>query len=127
LDRFKEVNDAFGHQVGDEVLKCVVDVLRRELRSEDIVARYGGEEFAVIALAANAETGCELAERLRRRLEEASMPAGVSRMTITVGVAATSAMSSATLAQLIAGADEALYRGKQAGRNRVEVYRPIEV
>lgn len=121
LDHFKSVNDRFGHQAGDQVLKEVAAAITSEVRAEDVVARYGGEEFAVIALAAKAEDGYELGERLRLKVQGAVMPASVPRLTITVGVASTRDMPpGAPLAELIACADAALYRGKQNGRNRVE-------
>jgi diguanylate cyclase (GGDEF)-like protein len=121
LDRFKEVNDRFGHQVGDEALKRVAEVLKAEVRSEDIVARYGGEEFAVIALGADKSRGRELAERLRHRVAGSPMPAGMPGMTMSAGVSSTAGGDAPNdPSVLIARADEALYRAKNLGRNRVE-------
>jgi diguanylate cyclase (GGDEF)-like protein len=125
LDHFKDVNDRFGHQTGDEVLKRVAEALKQVVRAEDVVARYGGEEFAIIALAATAPNARDLAERLRMKVQAKPMPAGVPVMTITVGVASTLDLEpQAALSELIARADIALYRGKEGGRNRVEVHTP---
>jgi diguanylate cyclase (GGDEF)-like protein len=125
LDHFKRVNDRFGHQAGDEVLKRVAEALQNEVRAEDVVARYGGEEFAVIALGASAEKARDLGERLRKRVQAASWPAGIEGLTITIGVAATHGLKpDDPLSRLIGAADEALYRGKQKGRNRVELEAP---
>ncbi len=122
LDHFKRVNDRFGHQVGDEVLKRVAGVLSDEVRAEDVVARYGGEEFAVIALGADADRSRDLGERLRQRVARTEMPAFVEGITISIGVAATSvADPPQDIDALIARADQALYRAKAGGRNRVEV------
>jgi diguanylate cyclase (GGDEF)-like protein len=121
LDHFKSVNDRFGHQAGDEVLKEVASSIMAEVRAEDVVARYGGEEFAVIALGAKAQDGFELGERLRLKIQGRAMPASVPSMTITVGIASSRDLPpDAGLADLVASADAALYRGKQNGRNRVE-------
>ena len=124
LDHFKEINDRFGHQAGDEVLKRMGRVLRATLRSEDSLARYGGEEFAVIAIGANETSARDLAERLRQRVRGGSLPAGVPPVTITVGVASTVSLPPGSdLPFLLRAADEALYRGKAAGRDRVVIYR----
>jgi len=124
LDHFKSVNDKFGHQVGDEVLKKVAKVLKAVVRGEDVVARYGGEEFAIIALGANSKNARDLGERLRQRVLSTPMPCGVWEMTITIGIAATVSLDpEATLVDLIAQADKALYQGKDQGRNQVVVAR----
>ncbi len=123
IDHFKQVNDVYGHQAGDEVLRAVAEQLRESLREDDRVARYGGEEFAVIALGATTTNARELGERLRHRIQTAALPGGVTGVTITIGIAASDSPKPAqTHLELIAQADAALYRGKRNGRNRVEVH-----
>jgi diguanylate cyclase (GGDEF)-like protein len=120
LDHFKEVNDTFGHAAGDEVLKNVAECFRKGLRSVDLPGRYGGEEFAVFLPGADLEATLRVAERLRESL--ASWPVLPQdegfRITASFGVCAASAREM-TLDQLLAVADQALYRAKAGGRNRV--------
>jgi diguanylate cyclase (GGDEF)-like protein len=121
IDHFKRLNDKYGHQAGDAVLKKISAVLRETVRSFDVVARYGGEEFAAILPGTNAETAQEVAERIRRTIAET--PIWVAdekrvRVTISAGVA-TAPSNGGQPATLIKAADAALYRSKEAGRNRV--------
>jgi diguanylate cyclase (GGDEF)-like protein len=124
VDRFKAFNDGFGHQAGDAVLQGVAAALRRFARSEDAVCRYGGEEFAVIATGVDLAGGRALAERLRRAVEKAEIEheGRIHRVTASFGVAAHAGeAATGEPAALIRVADAALYRAKEAGRNRVEV------
>ncbi|MGH7165407.1 MAG: diguanylate cyclase [Nitrospiraceae bacterium] len=122
LDHFKLVNDTFGHQVGDIVLKTVAAALHRALKESDTLARYGGEEF--VAVLPQTDTGAALAvaERLRVAVEGLSLrklaPATPDHVTISVGVA-TYPTQAKTVQELIRLADEALYQAKSLGRNRV--------
>ena len=123
IDHFKSINDTHGHQVGDAVLSQVAEVLRVTVRRGDLVGRIGGEEFAVICLSSDAHGVMHLAERLRVAVERQAITAkGADRplhCTITIGVSHSFAQADAFDAA--AGeADAALYRGKAAGRNRVE-------
>ena len=121
LDHFKSINDRHGHQAGDMVLRESARRLRGALRAFDIAGRYGGEEFVVVAPRCGLEDAQALAERLRTSICETPMdaPAGLIRVTMSVGVAATAgAREPATLLGL---ADEALYRAKHGGRNKVEL------
>jgi diguanylate cyclase (GGDEF)-like protein len=121
VDNFKRVNDTWGHAAGDHVLQIVADVLRAELREIDLPARYGGEEFAVVLPDTTASGAEEAAERVRVALESRTIGDGRTRpqrVTASLGVAAT---AEGTLEELVAAADEALYRAKAAGKNRVEV------
>ena len=119
IDHFKRLNDGHGHQVGDEVLRVVGRVLRETCRRADVAARYGGEEFAVILPGADT-ADCTLAgERVRAALAEAAGPVPI---TVSVGVASARASSSSDA--LIRRADDALYRAKAQGRNRVCTARP---
>lgn len=121
LDRFKAINDRYGHLVGDSVLRQVGDILRREVRSVDTVARYGGEEFVVVLPETSVTGGLTFAERIRARIEahdfaEAGDPV---LATVSIGVAGVSGSESADSESLIALADKALYRAKNGGRNQV--------
>lgn len=116
VDRFKQFNDTYGHPVGDEVLRSVANILRSHVREIDIVARYGGEEFVVALPQTEMDGAFALAERLRCAIEEYPWP--LRAVTASFGVA-TIENDCEIAAHLIARADEALYRSKEAGRNRV--------
>jgi len=120
LDDFKLINDQYGHQAGDEVLRLFADVLRENVRDFDLPVRYGGEEFAVLL----PETGLDGAERLARRLQNALLRLRLREVggdeppvTASFGVAAFPSARSAE--ELLSAADGALYRAKAAGKNRV--------
>ncbi len=122
VDHFKHYNDTNGHPAGDAVLRGVAQILRDGRRMNDAVARYGGEEFAVLLPDTPRGAASGLAEALRARVEErefaqaGSQPLG--RLTISVGVAC-SPDDAASASELLQAADDALYRAKEAGRNRV--------
>ena len=119
VDRFKSVNDAHGHPVGDLVLRGVARVLAGEARGTDLVARYGGEEFALVMPETDGEGARVIAERMRTRLEEATFPteAGPLRVTLSLGIA-TYPEDGAEKARLVEVADACLYHAKRSGRNR---------
>jgi diguanylate cyclase (GGDEF)-like protein/PAS domain S-box-containing protein len=124
IDHFKSVNDRYGHLVGDTVLCAVAQTLHDSLRQVDILARYGGEEFVVLLPETDLQTARASAERLRaavaeRRIETANGPVSV---TLSLGVVAVDNGRSMTLEQLLDAADQMLYRAKQAGRDRVEIW-----
>ena len=118
-DHFKRVNDTFGHGAGDEVLKALVATGQQQLRSPDILGRLGGEEFAVLLPDTSLAQGLALAERFRQAVAERQVSAGDAsiRLTISLGVVALSAQDSTDSA--MERADQALYRAKACGRNRV--------
>ncbi|MBF0332187.1 MAG: diguanylate cyclase [Alphaproteobacteria bacterium] len=116
-DKFKLVNDTFGHQVGDQVLLALTRVVSAHIRTNDLLARLGGEEFAVLLPATDREGAAELAEKLRRAIEDYPMP-GAGRVTCSFGIA--EHRRGECEASLIERADSALYRAKRSGRNRVE-------
>jgi diguanylate cyclase (GGDEF)-like protein/PAS domain S-box-containing protein len=120
IDRFKDVNDRFGHAAGDEVLKAVADVLRRSTRDGDTVARMGGEEFVLVLPGAGAGQAAERAEEIRRDCAGLVHVLGGETVTVTVsaGVAA-GPLGGAASDALLDAADRALYAAKAAGRNRV--------
>ncbi len=121
LDYFKAINDTFGHQVGNEVLKITADILRRGVRDADVVARYGGEEFAIIAPEAPQDAAAEMAERLRASFaKDMKCPALRDQaVTASFGVASVDDARALTPADLIDLADRALYLAKHSGRDRV--------
>ena len=123
LDHFKAVNDSYGHVVGDEVLRGVSRILQREARAVDVVARFGGEEFVVVLPETGEEGAMSLAERIRSRVAETPPLSGGEygwlRVTVSIGVATVPSPRVNSPEDLIALADEALYRAKAQGRNRV--------
>ena len=122
IDNFKQVNDSFGHPVGDKVLKAVAERLQHSVRPFDTVARWGGEEFMVVMPESDLKIGAMVAERLRAKVEQSPVDTGAPTqsvaVTISVGVAATP-LDRFDPQSLIKRADEALYAAKEAGRNRV--------
>jgi diguanylate cyclase (GGDEF)-like protein len=117
LDNFKRVNDTYGHERGDAVLRDCAYELRKSLRSFELVYRVGGEEFLVLLPGVFLQEGLEVASRMREAVA-ASQPDGLD-MTISLGLAA-AAGTDVRYERLVRAADEALYRAKRAGRNRVE-------
>jgi len=118
VDRFKLLNDEFGHLLGDEVLRQVACLLSQLLRKSDVVCRYGGEEFLVLLPQTSTDQTLLVAEKLRHAVEEWKFPGVPRAVTISAGVA-TSPDHAATRDELLHAADEALYTAKQTGRNRV--------
>jgi two-component system, cell cycle response regulator len=124
IDHFKNINDTYGHPAGDHVLKQVATLLRRTIRTEDIFARFGGEEFALLMRDVDDQKALMLAERMRRKVEEASFVFAGKRIavTISIGIGTTNSSSETAIqtpAELIEQADQSLYRAKRTGRNRV--------
>lgn len=117
IDRFKNINDTYGHEVGDLVLKRVAFVMGQELRDADLLCRQGGEEFVVMLPNADIARARDVAERIRGAIEAATMPERVS-LTISLG-ATTYAEGDDNVEDVIARADKAMYQAKQEGRNRV--------
>jgi diguanylate cyclase (GGDEF)-like protein len=122
VDKFKAVNDSYGHLAGDQLLAEVGKRLSEQLRTSDVKCRYGGDEFLLILPDTPAGGARQVAESLRYELSRISMPAGDSEVTMTVSVGVVTASKNELDAQaLIARADKALYRAKHAGRNRVYI------
>ncbi|MBD8526204.1 GGDEF domain-containing protein [Pseudomarimonas arenosa] len=121
IDHFKRINDSYGHDVGDEVIRAMAALLKSVVRGGDDAGRWGGEEFIVLLPEVTAEAACGVAERIRRQSEalcveyaEAEAPV---RFTVSLGVAEW--QPSESIEQLVKRADEALYQAKSEGRNRV--------
>jgi diguanylate cyclase (GGDEF)-like protein len=119
VDHFKHINDRFGHDCGDLVLQGIADVIRREVRHSDLAARWGGEEFLVLLPQARTEVAWGVAERIRQRLTDVtqSLERGPARVTATLAVC--EIRDCEAFASALERADQALYRGKQEGRDRV--------
>ena len=119
LDRFKEINDTYGHLAGDKTLLAVADVLRKELRTDDAISRYGGEEFVALLPDLDQTSAAVVADRVRARIA-AIAATGPLRVTASIGVS--TASSGAALDSLIEAADAAMYAAKAAGRDRIHVH-----
>lgn len=128
IDHFKSINDRYGHDAGDLVLKNTSDTLRRHARTEDIACRYGGEEFLLVLSGASQNTTCERAETVRLAVEKqvATLANGtsVTGTTISLGIAMYPTHGE-TWQAAVGVADQALYRAKDQGRNRVVVADPV--
>jgi diguanylate cyclase (GGDEF)-like protein len=123
IDHFKKVNDTFGHQQGDVVLTLLAEATRKSLRSYDVAARYGGEEFVLLLPETTLAQGIIVAERLRRGVEGMKLAPPMERETLTIslGVSSYPGRDIDSVESLIKAADDALYRAKEKGRNRIEV------
>lgn len=117
LDKFKSINDKFGHQVGDDVLRQFSDLLQESIREVDLVARYGGEEFVLLLNGVGIETAAVVVERIRFAVESLKFSEQKLAMTISVGI--TEYRAPETTKETLDRADKLLYRAKQEGRNRV--------
>lgn len=128
IDRFKNVNDTYGHQAGDLILIRLGQLLRDSVRASDVAARYGGEEFAVLLTTSGKEEAMSFSENLRRKVESTWIPVPGTetplQVTVSIGVAVYPADGNSTT-DLIRSADGALYEAKQAGRNRTVGAREI--
>jgi len=121
IDNFKRINDTYGHNIGDIVLKKVADIAKKTLRRGDIFARWGGEEFVVLLPRSDLEAARKVAEKLRKAIESLKIPEiGNQKVTASFGV--TVIKPGERLEEAIFRADMALYRAKRKGKNRVEVH-----
>ncbi len=121
LDHFKRINDNYGHLAGDKVLKIIATVLRKRLRGPDFIARFGGEEFVLLLPATPPAVGAKLLENLRAAIEACPFHFKGERVTITISMGMTTFRSGEHSDLVLKRADQALYRAKNAGRNRVEL------
>jgi two-component system, sensor histidine kinase LadS len=126
LDHFKQINDTHGHPAGDACLQAIIGPIQSELRQSDVIGRYGGEEFVVILSSADAAAAQPIAERIRQRVAEISVPGfgAPIHLTCSIGIA-TSDMLGVWGEHLIARADEAVYAAKRCGRNCVQIAAPM--
>ncbi len=126
-DKFKSVNDTYGHQAGDYVLKTTADIVKHTLRANDIIGRYGGEEFIIALTCLETKNAKDIAERIRGLIEahEFAFNGKVIPFTISLGIAEAHPYS-LQIEDVISNADKALYHAKSVGRNRVELFTDIE-
>jgi diguanylate cyclase (GGDEF)-like protein len=123
LDRFKEVNDTYGHDVGDLLLRNVASLLRSELRAVDVVARFGGDEFAVVLPDTGRDGAWSVASRVRERIAEHRFLASDLidvRLTASVGIATLPDVARSA-EELVGAADRAMYKVKMSGKNGIHL------
>jgi diguanylate cyclase (GGDEF)-like protein len=120
LDFFKQVNDLYGHNVGDDVLKETCEIIKKCIRSSDLIIRFGGEEFLVLMLDINAGETSQIAGKIRETIEKTKIKVsdGVIKKTISIGISEFP-LDTESFWQAINFADAALYKAKETGRNRV--------
>ena len=121
LDHFKAINDGYGHDVGDHVLKSVGELLKSMSRDGDVAARFGGEEFVILLVQCDSQNAERKAEDIRARIEELN-PQGI-RVTASIGVTTLVPSAGWRFDDLFKQADKAVYRAKAAGRNRIETHK----
>jgi diguanylate cyclase (GGDEF)-like protein len=119
IDHFKNVNDTYGHDVGDKVIKNIVDIVKKNIRNIDIFVRWGGEEFIILCPETDSLSAATLAQKLRSAIDDASFDK-VGNITCSFGVA--SFKDNESKDSFIKRSDSALYKAKDEGRNRVVVF-----
>lgn len=119
VDHFKRVNDTYGHSIGDRLLQEIAKTIAGQCRTTDLPARYGGEEFAILVPDEPASSAARLAERCRREIEKIRLPLKTETFTATASFGVADARGTRSPEALVDRADEALYRAKSAGRNKV--------
>ena len=122
IDHFKQVNDRYGHPMGDRVIKSLALFLKQRLRKSDHIGRYGGEEFAVVLPDTDAATAARVLDDIRRRFAEIHFPAQPQDLSCSFSCGIAELQGEQEAKALASHADEALYRAKHAGRNRVETF-----
>ena len=126
IDFFKKVNDTYGHASGDTVLRTIASIIKEHLRESDIPARYGGEEFAVLLPYTHIEEAQIVGERLRKAVEEASIPIDKKNINVTISMGLAEFEPTLTGEELFKNADNALYEAKESGRNRVCIEKNVK-
>ncbi len=121
IDKFKNFNDTYGHEAGDEVLKMVANTYKNIVRNTDLIGRWGGEEFIAVFAGVNEENLFELAEKIRIMVEASSVRNGENELKVTISSGATLFEETDTIDSVIERADELLYASKSNGRNKVTV------
>ncbi|OGP66176.1 MAG: hypothetical protein A3K22_06370 [Deltaproteobacteria bacterium RBG_16_42_7] len=124
IDHFKNINDTYGHDIGDKILKRVSGIMTSEMRSGEVLARFGGEEFIVCLCEANEKEAIVAAERMRKAVEDANLIEDDNpvKVTISIGVVIYPLQGLENSDNVIKAADEALYHAKKTGRNKVVLY-----
>jgi len=121
IDRFKQVNDVYGHDTGDGVLKMVAKTLASNLRSDDFIGRWGGEEFVAVITDTDNKSLYGIAEKLRALVSQSSFTTDRGSVSATISAGATVAKRGETMEQLIKRADRLMYESKSSGRNFVTI------
>ncbi|MBC7174112.1 MAG: GGDEF domain-containing protein, partial [Polyangiaceae bacterium] len=126
IDQFKRINDTYGHAAGDDVIRAVARLLSESTRATDLSGRLGGEEFVLVLDGSDADFAATVGERVRASVESTRFPlsSGELCVTISVGITTQPAGEHRSIDQLLREADDALYRSKRTGRNRVTVFAP---
>ncbi|MDF2179659.1 sensor domain-containing diguanylate cyclase [Aliiglaciecola sp. CAU 1673] len=119
IDRFKDVNDTYGHNVGDDVIRIVSRLMQQGMRKQDFVGRWGGEEFVMLLPETDLELARQVAERIRLSIAERPIALGNLKLHVTLSFGVTHTTQNENTTELVDAADKALYQAKQAGRNRV--------
>ncbi len=127
IDDFKKVNDTYGHQAGDKVLKEIAREIRSTLRARDVVARYGGEEFAVLLPGTTFGQAIRIAERLRKNIEKMSVIHNDEAIPVTVSIGVATARKGIDETSIVEIADKALYLAKRSGKNQVKTDLDLEL
>jgi len=120
IDHFKQTNDHYGHLMGDRVLATVAQVMKANLRSEDVICRWGGEEFLILLSSSDLEETCKLAEKMRLAIQSTILPSKKGEVMVTVSFGVTLFIPGESKDEFFERADKALYLAKNKGRNRVE-------
>jgi diguanylate cyclase (GGDEF)-like protein len=121
IDLFKNINDSYGHHVGDTILIEFGRFIRTQIRNTDIFARYGGEEFVIILPLTSSDTALKVLEKLRLSCADHNFEFGDSSLKLTVSIGVTGIKETDDEISLFERADSALYQAKSAGRNRIEL------
>ncbi|MBI4833933.1 MAG: sensor domain-containing diguanylate cyclase [Planctomycetes bacterium] len=121
IDHFKKVNDKYGHDTGDELLKIIAGVLKRNLRPYDSLGRWGGEEFIATVMGINQDSISTLANRLRRAVEEHKFMVRIYNIKFTISIGAIIGKTTDTVDGVIKKADKLMYQSKKAGRNCISI------
>jgi diguanylate cyclase (GGDEF)-like protein len=129
IDHFKKINDEHGHIIGDQVLQGIAQTCMRNLRPDDVLGRFGGEEFVILLPETKLEDARNIAERLRLLIADTSIETEIGPIstTISIGIAMKEKTAPISIDQLLSRADRAMYRAKQAGRNRVIIWEEREL
>jgi diguanylate cyclase (GGDEF)-like protein len=121
IDHFKKINDTYGHPIGDEILKHIVSLVNKQIRSSDVFARFGGEEFVVLLPHTELEAAREIAQKLCSQIEKTPYENDKIKVNVTVSIGIALYRNDEDIEETIQRADKALYRAKEGGRNRVEL------
>ena len=121
IDRFKDINDTYGHLLGDEILKHIYNLLHQNSRTDDYVYRFGGEEFTIICRNLTTHEGLQYAERIRSYINSSpyNYDSQSIEITVSIGVSSYPEDGTETIAELVKSADDAMYQAKSMGRNKV--------